>query len=64
MERMLFQTSVTRPFSAPPITTNIDLLQLGFMGHRGLETVTALVPIFLLGVLRGWDNVQPLIIKF
>ena len=64
MERMLFKTSVTRPFSAPPITTNIDLLQLGFMGHRGLETVTALVPIFLLGVLRGWDNVQPLIIKF
>ena len=61
---ILFQITVTRHFSAPPITTNIYLLQLGYLGHRGLETVTALVLIFLLGVLRGWVNVQPLIIKF
>ena len=61
---MLFQTTVTRHFSAPLITTNIDLLQLGYLGHRGLETVTAFVLTNLLGVLRGWVNVQPLIIKF
>ena len=51
-------------FSTLLITTNIDLLQLGYLGHRGLETVTAFVLINLLGVLRGWVNVQPLIIKF
>ena len=61
---MVFQTAVTPPFSAPLITTNIVLLQLGLLGHRGLETVTAFVLINLLDVLRGWVNVQPLIIKF
>jgi len=61
---MLFQTTVTRPFSVPFFTTNSYLLQCGFLGHRGLETVTAFVLIYLLGVLRGWVNVQPLIIKF
>ena len=54
----------TPPFSAPPISTNIDLLQLGFLGHRGLETVTAFVLINLLDVLRGWVNVQPLITNY
>ena len=61
---ILFQITVTRHFSAPPITTNIDLLQLGYLGHRGLETVTAFVLINLLSVLMGWVNVQPLMIEF
>jgi len=37
---------------------------LGYLGHRGLETVTAFVLINLLSVLMGWVNVQPLIIEF
>lgn len=61
---MPFQTTVTRPFSAPLFTTHSHLLQLGFLGHRGLETVTAFVLIYLLGVLRGLVEMQQLIIEF
>ena len=35
----------------------------GFLGHRGLETATPLVPTQMLCVMRAWVNLQLLILK-
>ena len=38
-------------------------MDLGFLGHRGVETATPLVPTQMLCVMRAWVNLQLLILK-
>ena len=38
-------------------------VDLGFLGHRGLETATPLVSTQMLCVMRAWVNLQLLILK-